>query len=131
MAYIGVDASEVHLLALDLSGAPERLTHNLGEVFKNEASALQRDMRRDAENHRYLPKFPRRLTAEKVEPLHHVIGFNVGGQGSLAHIIVFGSINNAPVYNFYGPLIRRTEPFVEHVARIAEDSVFTQPGWPL
>lgn len=127
-----VDASEVHELAYDLARAPARLKDELDEVFRNEASALQRDMKRDAQNHRYLPDttksgglgFARTMTAEKVGSLHHIVGFNKTGAGNLAHIIVFGSVNNAPVYNFYGPLTRRTPFFVEHLARIAEASVF-------
>lgn len=126
--YFSIDASEVHELAIDLTRAPERLRNNLDEVFKNEASALQGDMRRDASGHRYLPKFAPRLTAEKVGHLDHIVGFNKTGQGNLANLIVFGSVNNAPVYNFYGPLIRRTPAFVEHLGRIAEDSVFSGPA---
>lgn len=134
MVFISVDASEVHTLTLNLERAPERLKGNLDEVFKNEASALQRDMKRDAQNHRYLPDnakgggFARQMTAQKVGPLEHIIGFNKRGAGKLANIIVFGSVNNAPVYNFYGPLMRRTPFFVEHIARIAEDSIFSGPG---
>lgn len=122
-----VDAHEVYELALDLETAPARLKDELDEVFRNEADALKRDMRRDAENHRYLPKFARTISAEKVGSLDHIVGFNKTGQGNLANIIVFGSVNNAPVYNFYGPLIRRTPFFVEHLARIAEAAVFEGP----
>lgn len=129
MVFISVDASEVHQLTVDLKGAPARVTDNVGEVFKNEASALQRDMRRDASNHRYLPEFAVRLTSQKRAALEYEIGFNKVRQGNLANIIVFGSVNNAPVYNFYGPLLRRTPYFVEHLARVAEDAVFTGPGW--
>jgi hypothetical protein len=115
-------------LAVDLSRAPDRLREAAGDLFKNEADALKRDMQRDAMNHRYLPKFARQLNQQKLAPMDHVIGFHTRGQGSLAHIIVFGSVNNAPVYNFYGPLQRRTPFFVEHLARVAEDSVFGDPG---
>jgi hypothetical protein len=81
-------------------------------------------------NHRHLPKFARALTKQKVDDLHYVVGFNVGPrlQGSLAQIIVFGSVNNAPVYNFYGPITRRAPYFLEHLAKIAEDAVFGDPG---
>ncbi len=128
MTFISVDASEVHTLTLDLESAPARLRDNADEVFKNEASALNRDMKRDAMGHRYLPVFAQHMTAQKVGHLHHIIGFNKVKQAKLANIIVFGSVNNAPVYNFYGPLTRRTPYFVEHLARIAEDSVFSGPG---
>lgn len=123
---VHIDSHEVYELVIDLSHAPDRLKDNVGTVFKNEADALRRDMFRDAEGHRYLPKFAPRLTAEKLGALDYIVGFNNTGQGSLAHIIVFGSVNNAPVYDFYRPIRRRTEPFVEHIARIAEDSVFTE-----
>lgn len=123
-----VDATEVHELTHSLERAPSRLKDELDEVFSNEASALQRDMKRDAMNHRYLPKFAQHMTAQKVGSLHHIIGFNKAGQGDLANIIVFGSVNNAPVYDFYGPLTRRTPYFVEHIARIAEAAIFTGPA---
>lgn len=128
MTFISVDASEVHTLTIELETAPERLRDNCDEVFKNEASALQRDMKRDATGHRHLREFQRALTGQKIGPLHHVVGFNVGRQGSLAQIVLFGTATNAPIYDFYAPLIRRTPYFVEHLARIAEDSVFTGPG---
>lgn len=124
-----IDSSEVNSLTISLEHAPKRVVDNVGQVFANEADALNRDMRRDASGHRYLPKFARTITAQKVSELHHVIGFNKVGQGQLANIIMFGSVNNAPVYNFYGPLIRRTPAFLEHLGRVSEDSIFTQGGW--
>lgn len=125
---LSIDASEVHALTINLEHAPERLRNNVDEVFKNEASALQRNMRRDATGHRKLRKFSRALTAEKLAPLDHVIGFNTGGQGSLAQIVLFGTATNAPIYDFYAPFQRRIPYFVEHLARIAEDSIFSGPG---
>lgn len=125
---VHIDHHEVTELVADFTSAPERLAHNLGEVFKNEANALQRDMRRAAEGHRYLPEFAIRVTTQKNDELDYEIGFNKVRQGNLANIIVFGSVNNAPVYDFYGPLTRRAPYFVEHIGRIAEDSVFSGPG---
>lgn len=128
--HFSVDASEVHELTVDLSRAPERLRRNLGEVWRNEADALLRDMKRQAEGHRYLPKFASKLSKEKQDELDYIVGFNKTGQGELANIIVFpsGGARNAPVYDFYGPINRRIGPFVEHLGRIAEDSVFTGPA---
>jgi hypothetical protein len=120
-----VEHKEVTTLVIDLSEAPSRLADNLDSVFANEADALLRDMRRDAAGHRFLPNLPSHLRKWKLGPLSHEVGFVTGDQGSIAHIIVNGSVNNAPVYDFYGPLTRRTEPFVRHIANIAEDSIFT------
>jgi hypothetical protein len=128
---LDIDHSEVTELVVTFERASQRLDRNLDSVFDDEADALTREMKRDAAGHRFLPKLPQALSKEKLGPRDYLIGFNTGSrrhQGSLAHIIVFGSVNNAPVYNFYGPITRRAVPFVEHVARIAEDSIFTTKG---
>ena len=131
-----IDSSEVGELVTDFITAPSRIEGELEDVWRNEAMALHGDMRRDAENHRYLPSrtrsggkgFAPSLGREKRGELDYVVGFHKSGQGNLANIIVFGSINNAPVYNFYGPLTRRTPFFVEHLARVCEAGVFRGTG---
>lgn len=125
-----IDAHEIAELALDLERAPHRLSRELREVFSNEADALKRDMRRDAMNHRYLPEFARELDKEKIEDLHHVVGFKTRNQGSLAHIIVdpTGGARNAPVYDFYAQFRRRIPPFLDHIARIAGDAALGDWG---
>ena len=119
-----IDAHEVKELAVSLADAPARLRGRIDDAFADEARALEREMKADATGHRYLPKFARELTTDKVGALGYDIGFEKRGQGNLANIIVFGSINNGPVYEFYGPLLRRAEPFVERLSDMVVRDIF-------
>ena len=63
-----------------------------------------------------------------IGPLAAEIGIEKKGAGKLAHIIVFGSANNAPVYDHTAAL-RRSIPAIEKVlADAAEGSVFGTRG---
>lgn len=127
-----IDAHEVKELAVALGDAPARLRGRINDAFADEARALEREMKADATGHRYLPAFtkkggpgfPTTMTSEKVGDLAYDIGFDKEGQGNLANIIVFGSINNGPVYEFYGPLLRRAEPFVERLSDMVVRDIF-------
>ena len=125
---IYIDASEVNALSVGLAQAPQRMKDAAKDAFASEADGLHSAMRRGAINHRYLPKFARELVKDKVTDLHYEVGFRRRNQGLLANIIVFGSVNNDPVYDFYGPLRHRTPYFLNHLGRVMEEAVFRD--WP-
>lgn len=123
MGRIDIDGHEVRELVADLSGAPLRVQLNSRKALKSAARDVEREMKVDARGHRYLSKFARQIGSDVLGD-EAIIGFAYRGQGKLAHIIVDGSVNNAPVYDLMtGP--RRALPKVLRTfADAAEDSVF-------
>lgn len=118
------DTSDVESLRADLSRAPLRIQRAAPVALRNGARSVARFLRHDATGHRHLRKLPGTVSAGRVGPLHWEIGFEKGGQGSLAHIIVYGSVNNAPVFSNADSL-RKALPGIERdFAEAGEDSVF-------
>lgn len=129
---MSIDTSELKALANDLAGAGKRVRAGSSRAVTKGAALIKREMKTDARNARRrsptaIPHLPDAITSEKLSPLEAEIGMGpgtgTGGQGSLAHIIVYGSVNNAPVYDHMdGP--RRTLPAqVKLFEVVAEDSV--------
>jgi hypothetical protein len=84
---------------------------------------VDKGMKRDARGHRYLPRLPRSVSHEFLDYWTQEIGLSPipGTQGRLAHIIVYGSVNNAPVYDHTAGL-RRPNPDPRDVRGTAEDA---------
>jgi hypothetical protein len=71
----------------------------------------------------YVTPLPKHVSFEMLSDWEIEAGIENKGAGKLAHIIVFGSVNNAPVYDHTAGL-RRTIPFALHeLAGVAEDAV--------
>jgi hypothetical protein len=84
---------------------------------------VDKEMRRDARGHRYLPRLPRSVSHEFLDYWTQEIGLSPipGTQGRLAHIIVYGSVNNPPVYDHTAALRRETPAILEMFADEAEE----------
>jgi hypothetical protein len=122
------DDHELRNLEHDLSGAPGRMQRNAVKVLARGGRLINREMKKDARGHRRLPHLPDAVSNEFTGLLEQEIGLSPGGQGSLAHIIAYGSVNNAPVYDHTAGL-RRAEPrIVEWFADAAEESVLGKRG---
>lgn len=110
---IDLDTSDVHRLAVDLTGAAAKV--QIGANVELEASAVRvRDgMKADATGHAFLPRLPEYVSYERVALalLAYDIGFDKRGQGNLANIAAFGTSKNAPVMDHTASL-RREEPVV-------------------
>lgn len=118
------DTSELESVAADLSKAPFRVQRAADRALGRGAGIVARRLRVAATGHRYLPGLPGSVSHGRLAPLTHEIGFDKGGQGSLAHIIVRGSVNNAPVFDHTASL-RQSLPEIEReLADAGEDSVF-------
>jgi len=92
------DTSELNELAFDLSNAPRRIQAEAPKVFEVGANKIKKSLRRDAEGHDYLQSgFAAKVNYDRLGPLAYEIGFDDEGQGELANIAVYGSVNNAPV----------------------------------
>lgn len=129
-----IEADELRQLAIDISGAPARMQLGSRRILDTRVGPMvAREMRADATGHmgnyfgkpgtEYLTPLEDHVSHEMVTPDVLEVGIEYKGAGKLAHIIVFGSANNQPVYDHMaGP--RRAMPRVERLfADLAEDSV--------
>ena len=122
-----IQDDELRKLSIDISEAPARMQFASRRLLETRVGPIVADaMRAEARGHRYLPKLPDAVSFEMVTKDRLEVGLEAAGrrhQGSLAHIIVYGSVNNAPVYDHMaGP--RRVLPRVERMfGDVAEDSV--------
>lgn len=91
------DTSEVDHLSVDLSEAPGRIQRKAPRVIARGAHEIRNRIERAASGHAFLPYLNEYVTDERLGPLTYEIGFDKSGQGNLANIAVYGSINNAPV----------------------------------
>lgn len=122
---IHIEADELRRLEVDISQAPGRLQRNAGPTSRKVGNIVNKEMKVDAAGHGNVPHLPKSVTDELLDPWTVEVGLGPrpGTQGSLAHIIVYGSVNNAPVYDHItGP--RRALPRVERLwADAAGDAV--------
>ena len=118
------DASEVNRLAVDLSKAPGRIQRKAPGVFARGAFEIKASIKRAASGHDYLPDLDRHVSYTKYGPLDYEIGFDKVGQGNLANIAVYGSINNSPVMESPAMLARPELREIErHLGDVGEESV--------
>lgn len=123
MASIKFDTSQVTRLALDLSKAPGRIQRSAPKVLEVAANKIKRGMKDDASGHGHLPALDRHVSYTKESALSYEIGFDKVGQGNLANIAAFGSVNNAPVMDHAAALRRETPVMLSKLGQAAEDSV--------
>ena len=119
------DTSEVNRLAVDLSQAPGRIQRKAPKVFEVGANKIKKTLRADASGHDYLKSgFAAKVNYDRFGPLDYEVGFDDEGQGELANIAVFGSINNAPVVKSPLEHARLELPSIErHLGDAGEESV--------
>lgn len=123
---VEISSPDLRTLEVDLSGAPFRSQWNLKENIKRGARLVSNGMRADAAGHRYLKHLPTAVSWETKEAGYAAeigLGPKKGTQGSLAHIIVYGSVNNFPVYDHTSALRRNTSAIERIFAEGAEDAV--------
>jgi len=127
------DTKELKQLTIDLSGAPVRVQTAASKAVRNGAKIVDANMVVDATGHagNYFGRpgtafdtgLEDHVSHEMVTPLLAEIGIEYKGAGKLAHIIVYGSSNNAPVYD-HGKALWRAIPAIEKlVADAGEGSV--------
>jgi hypothetical protein len=107
-----IDDHELRNLEIDLTHAPIRLQRAARSTLRKAGEILDEGMRADASGHRYLPKLAAAVSHEMRGEWEVEVGLSPQGkrnQGSLAHIIVYGSINNLPVYDHTAVLRRHKE----------------------
>lgn len=133
-----IDDSELRNLELDLSRAPLRAQANASSAVRRGAQLVDAEMVIDATGHmgnyfgipgtEYATPLEKHVSHEMLAPLWAEIGIESKGAGKLAHIIVYGSVNNAPVYDHTAALRRSTPAIEGFVADAGEESVFGHRG---
>lgn len=135
---IHLDDSELRNLHLDLSRAPLRVQFNASSAVRKAARIVDKGMVQDARGHQgnwfgipgteFDTGLDKHVSHEMRGPLSAEIGIEYKGSGKLAHIIVYGSVNNAPVYDHTAAL-RRSQPLIDKmIADAGEESVFGRKG---
>lgn len=123
MSKIEFDNSEVNRLSVDLSKAPIRVQRRAPKVMETGAYKIKQEMKQDASGHRHLPELDQHLSYDALTPLDYEIGFDKKGQGNLANIAAFGSVNNPPVMDHTAGLRREIPHILRHLSDTAADSV--------
>jgi hypothetical protein len=120
---VHIDDSELETLEIDLREAPARMQLGSRKTMKRAAEIVDKGMVKDARGHRYLPRFPRNISHDSGN-FDAEIGFDRsrGLQGALVWIILNGSINNAPVWDYAKVLVRTTPEILELYGATAEDA---------
>lgn len=133
MGDIEIDDSQVVRLGLDLSRAPLRVQFGARKVTERGAEVIDRQMTLDAAGHignyfgivgtEYVTPLPEHVSHEWVGDLEQEIGIESKGAGKLAHIIAYGSVNNAPAYDPMAGPLRKIPLILRNYAEMGEESV--------
>lgn len=119
-----MDATELRLLVADLSDAPNRVQRGSQRALDYGADIVARSMRKIVAGHRYLPHLPNTVSHEPIGLWEREIGMEKGRkQGKLAHIMAYGSVNNAPVFDHNVALTANIPKIQNRFAEVAEQSV--------
>lgn len=123
------DTSEVSTLATDLSKAPNRIQRRAPKVFEVGAYKTKQNLKRMASGHEYLPGLDGAVAYDRHSDLNYEVGFDKVGQGNLANIAVYGSVNNAPVMGTPMDALRIELSSIErHLAGEGESAVLGGAG---
>lgn len=118
-----IDIEGLNELEASLAAASRQVQMRTPGVLDGSARRVRDDARRLAPR-RMLPHYANTITYQLTwagTALEAEIGPEKGGQGSLGHILEYGSANNGP-HAHHGPALDLEEPrFVEDMARLGGD----------
>lgn len=119
-----IDDSELRTLGIDLGEAPLRIRLNSRKAMGESARLVNREMRIDAAGHvgnyfgipgtEFVVPLPEHVSHDVEGPWDAEIGIESKGAGKLAHLLAYGSVNNAPVYDHTAAL-RRSESRIQGI----------------
>lgn len=123
MGRVHWDTDQADRLSIDLRKAPGRMQRSAPKVFNVAANKIKRGMKLVASGHDYLPSLDQHVSYTRLDPLVFEIGFDKVGQGNLANIAAFGSVNNAPVMDHTAPLRAELPSLIRYLGDEGEDAV--------
>lgn len=106
------DSHEVDQFSANLRGAPDRVQRKAPKVFEVGINKARKTLKRMASGHDFLPGLASHVGYDKHGPLDYELGFSKVGQGDLANIAVYGSVNNAPVMGTPADALRLEIPSI-------------------
>lgn len=116
------DTRELGSLAQDFTAAGTKVIPALVPVASKAGVNIKRTMKSDASGHDHLPGLASKVNYEvSVHPLsvEVEVGFVDEGQGELANIAAYGSVNNAPVMDITRGLNEEVPRFMKAAAMAA------------
>lgn len=135
---MSVDNHELTELVIDLRRAPARADREAPKTLRKAARLVNKAMRVDAAGHEgnyfgrpgteYVTPLPQHVSDELLSPYVAEIGIEAKGAGKLAHILAYGSANNAPAFDPTAGLRRSTPAIVDMFAESGEESVLGKDG---
>ena len=120
------DTSELDALARDLSVAAAKVIPAIVPVAHRAGGNIKRIMQKDASGHRHLPGLASTVNYDLDTTPTTVtvdVGFRKIGQGNLANIAAFGSVNNAPVMDITRGLREEVPNFMRWVAKVGSEAI--------
>lgn len=118
------DTDQVERLAVDLSEAPRRVQQSAPKVLLVGINKAKKNLKRMASGHDYLPHLDGQVEYDRLGMFEYELGFNKRGQGNLANIAVYGSVNNAPVMGSPADALRLELPSImRHLGDEGSDAV--------
>lgn len=114
-----LDHRQLDALARDLIAAPVQVIPAILPTANRAGYNLKRRMGRDASGHSHLPGLAATVEYDVTPAPTSVtieVGFRDEGQGELAGIAAFGSVNNAPVMDITAGLEDEVPVFIRHAA---------------
>ena len=126
MPDLRIDASELDALARDFALAGAKVIPAILPTAHRAGNNIKRVMKKDADGHSHLPGLPRYVEYDIETTATSVtidVGFRKEGQGNLANIAAFGSVNNAPVMDITRGLTEEVPNFMKWAARLAAEAL--------
>lgn len=122
-----VDTSQLTGLARDIASARLKVVPALLPVAKRAGVGMKRTLVSDSSGHGHLPGLPRTVEFDvEITPSGVSVeaGFRKSGQGNLANIAAFGSVNNAPVMDVTRALTAEVPGFMRWVGQVAAKALW-------
>lgn len=127
---VSIDDRELRRLEVDLTGAPRRIQFGVTRNIGRGARLVEREMKIDARNARRsspstIRHLPKSVTWEMLDAFSAEIGLapKTRTQGSLAHILAYGTSTRPPIYDHTAGLRRATPRIVRMLLDDAADDV--------
>ena len=120
------DTSELDALARQFATAHLKVIPAIVPVASRAGVNMKATMKKDATGHAHLPGLPRFVEYDLERTATTVaveVGFRKEGQGNLANIAAFGSVNNAPVMDITRGLDEEVPNFMRWVAKVAGEAL--------
>jgi len=120
------DASELTALAAEMAAAPAKVIPALLPVANKAGVRMKGTLRKDSSGHDHfarLPFYAEYDVEQTATSLTIEAGFRKEGQGNLANIAAFGSVNNAPIMDITRALTDEVPAFMRWVAKVGADAL--------